>query len=603
MPYKVSDRSWYLLLITFAWVYIWLRAALIPFQSDEAATFFMFVQTGNYLPQVSAHVANNHILNSFLTWISSLVFGTSPLALRLPNVFAALIYFYFIFMLSGQIRWAPAKWGFILLSTGTHFILEFFSYSRGYGLSMAFLSGALFELIILTNKFRLKAVLLSALFMLLATAANLNLIFISLSIYIFLIFFLFLKIKSLKKITILTGILLVLITGGLSSYYFIDFSMQIRKLAGFYYGSSNGFWPVTISSLAAMISGRLSFIIEIITVLAFFIAILLTITGLLLKKIKIDNPVSGYIIFLFLLLISWIAALLSNTILQVNYQEDRAAMHLLPIFYGMVFFGLDRLYPILKRYTLIAIIPFSIIPAISISQLSLDKSVYGNSQQVPAGFFNYISKESAERDFPPVVSSYQARRQVWAFMNYRAGGFLNPLQGSGYPNPSADFLIRGLPLPDSLKTIFEPVMTDQNTQTGLFRNTGLPETSLYKSFKIENSINTVNLYNELFKIDFDSLGGKTLRIETEMIIESPEKPLQAAVVVEVFDSNRKTLVYEALDLDQLRPAWDKQNHLFRHVMLISDIPMQSKSVLLYIWNKKQVQVSILSGNTNIWISN
>lgn len=602
MPYKVSDRNCYLLLIAIAWIYIWLRAALIPFQSDEAATFFMYIQPGNFFPPASVPDANNHILNSFLAWISYQVFGSYPLALRLPNVLSALLYFYFIFRLSAQIRSAIVKWGFILLSICTHFLIEFFSYSRGYGLSLAFLTGALYGLVILSSRFSLKAFIISAIFILLATAANLNLIFISLSVNIFLIFYLLFKYKSLKKMTFITGLLFILIAGGLSSFYFIDFSMQIRKASGFYYGASRGFWPVTIDSLAGMISGRLKLIIEILSVSTFAIAILLTIRGLVIKKIKNDITSSRHTIFLTLFLVSWIAAMILNKVLQVNYQEDRAAMHLIPLFYGMFFFGIDTMQPVIKRYTIIALAPFIIILAFSISHISLNKTVYGNSQQVPVEFFNYISSANEGREFPPVVSAYQARRQAWAYMNYRAAGLLNPLPGSGFPNESADYLIHELSLPDSLRSTFEQVKADQNTQTALFRNSSSPLFNLFKSFKIENSMTPMNLYNDLFKLESDTLGGKSLRIETELVIESPEIPLQAAVVVEVFDSKRKTLAYEAIDLDQLRPAWDIQNHIFRHVILFSDIPLETRSILLYFWNKKKVPVRILAGQIDYKLS-
>jgi hypothetical protein len=187
-------------------------------------------------------------------------------------------------------------------------------------------------------------------------------------------------------------------------------------------------------------------------------------------------------------------------------------------------------------------------------------------------------------------------------MNYRAGGSLNPLVVSSFPNKSADFLIHELPLPDSLNSIFEPVMTDQATQTGLFRNSVLPDFRLYRSFEIEKSFKPGKLYSELFLLNSDSLAGKSLRLEIELLIESIGNPLQAAIVVEVFDEKRKTLAYEAIDLDQLRPSWDSQNHLFRHVILIHHLPQESKSVLLYFWNKKKSPVKILAGRTDIKIS-
>jgi len=51
-------------------VIVCLRAYFIPFSHDEAATFFFYIQSDNYLPY-SAHVyTNNHVLNSALANIA-----------------------------------------------------------------------------------------------------------------------------------------------------------------------------------------------------------------------------------------------------------------------------------------------------------------------------------------------------------------------------------------------------------------------------------------------------------------------------------------------------------------------------------------------------
>lgn len=597
---KVS-LSVFIILVTIAWIYIWLRAILIPFQSDEVATFFMYIQPVEFFPSILGNNANNHILNSILTWVSCEVFGSSPIALRLPNVFAALVYFHFIFKLSQLLKWNFAKWGFILFSISTHFLLEFFSYSRGYGLSIAFITGALYELIIFTKETRLKPIILAVLFSLLATTANLNLIFISLSVYFFLLALLLFRFKSLKKKTAITGILFVLLAGGLSSTYFIYYSFQIREVAGFYYGSSAGFFKTTVESLALMVSGRYKIIIETLAISSFIITPLIMFTPWVTKK-KRQNLLKGHTIFFALLLISWIGSLFLNNIWHVNFQEDRTAMHLIPLFYGMIFFTLESLNPIFRRYASATIIPMVFILVYSIQQVSLKKTVYGNSQQVPVEFFQYIKDDASGKPFPPVVSSYQARRQGWAFLNYRSGGLVNPLTGSAFPNPAADFLIHEFPLPDSLKSIFETILTDQNTQTALCRNIATPGLISSKTLTLENPIHGQIEYYDLFKISSDSLTGKSLRLEMELTVESPEKPLQAAVVVEVFDENRKTLAYEAIDLDQLQPHWDQPNHLFRHVMLIYDIPQVSKTILLYFWNKEKASVEILAGRVTIKIS-
>src|SRR6476469_5141313 len=68
-----------------------LRSYFVPFNHDETATFFFFIQSGKYMPFHSAADANNHVLNSFLGNICFHLFGSSPLSLRLPNLLGLIV--------------------------------------------------------------------------------------------------------------------------------------------------------------------------------------------------------------------------------------------------------------------------------------------------------------------------------------------------------------------------------------------------------------------------------------------------------------------------------------------------------------------------------
>ncbi|HNS46120.1 MAG TPA: hypothetical protein PKH94_02665, partial [Bacteroidales bacterium] len=52
------------------WIYVWLRAIQVPLIYDEIATFFHYIHSSSFLPFRSHLDANNHLLNSALTWIS-----------------------------------------------------------------------------------------------------------------------------------------------------------------------------------------------------------------------------------------------------------------------------------------------------------------------------------------------------------------------------------------------------------------------------------------------------------------------------------------------------------------------------------------------------
>ena len=101
---SVIERLVFILLFIFLLVYLILRATLIPMVHDETMTFFHYVHSQRFIPYFSDWDANNHILNSFLSCISDLIFGSTPLALRLPNVLSFIVFTYFIVLISDELK-------------------------------------------------------------------------------------------------------------------------------------------------------------------------------------------------------------------------------------------------------------------------------------------------------------------------------------------------------------------------------------------------------------------------------------------------------------------------------------------------------------------
>src|SRR4029453_7506273 len=89
-------------------------------------------------------VATNHFLNPLFTKASYLAAGGSEIALRLPNLIGyAMFLGYSLLILQRYVRPPIATAGFLLLNLNPY-VLDFFTLSRGYGLSLGFLMGSLF---------------------------------------------------------------------------------------------------------------------------------------------------------------------------------------------------------------------------------------------------------------------------------------------------------------------------------------------------------------------------------------------------------------------------------------------------------------------------
>jgi hypothetical protein len=150
--------------------------------------------------------ANNHVLNTILMGISSLLIGKSELALRLPNVLSFGLYLIACYYLLKDSK----NYFLILLGSSVFilnpFLIEFFSLARGYGISMGCMMISIY--FTLRNSFQyesfqvfVKDYKLAILFASLAVLANLSVInYLIATILVFILQYVLLSKKSSKII-------------------------------------------------------------------------------------------------------------------------------------------------------------------------------------------------------------------------------------------------------------------------------------------------------------------------------------------------------------------------------------------------------------------
>ena len=73
-----SDRTPFLLLVAGVFVYVALRALLVPMVHDECASVVWYAQPVEWLPYDAHWDANNHFLSSGLGALCYRVFGPEP---------------------------------------------------------------------------------------------------------------------------------------------------------------------------------------------------------------------------------------------------------------------------------------------------------------------------------------------------------------------------------------------------------------------------------------------------------------------------------------------------------------------------------------------
>ncbi len=262
------------ILFSLLFVYLVLRAIYVPLLHDEISTFFRFVHVGKFIPYYSEWTTNNHFLNSLFTFFSYKLFGTSPIAQRLPNLLFIPVFFWFLFKLSLEIRSTMLRWAFILIILSFHNFIDFFSFSRGYGMSITMLSGAILFAMNALKFNRTSDYIYSLLFMLISVSA----ILIMINSYIIIIGLLALNTiyhnhNSVKKM--LRHLLILISLGVIPVILVVEYLFDLNQVGRLDYGGMEGFWEVSVKNLTNLLvgsfSGYLNAFIVVLFSLMFFL--------------------------------------------------------------------------------------------------------------------------------------------------------------------------------------------------------------------------------------------------------------------------------------------------------------------------------------------
>ncbi|HOW26053.1 MAG TPA: hypothetical protein PK711_10325 [Bacteroidales bacterium] len=616
------------------WIYVWARAICVPLIYDEIATFFHYIHANSFLPFRSHPDANNHLLNSVLTWFSYQLLGSSPLALRLPNILTFPLYAWFVFRFGRQIQFPIIRWIFILAMLFVHNFLEFFSLTRGYGMSMAFLMGSCWYLYSLWFGFSLKKCSLALLFGVLAVAANLNLMYTFILVQLLAGSIMIItrihksqipgsKFQTNSKIQIpklrpsslhlplpatrishLSSLLLPLsslILGLLPTAFFIAYLFYLKNQGALYYGSSEGLVNSTFLTLSGLLfeNGQKVF---------FWYAGVLASAALCFYLFwNIFRKISGqwfsyHYLFLYLFIGNIIGAVMAHWIFRINYHEARTAIYLYPLFIGTVLFIADTaVYRTNKRWIILLAAPLLVIPVTFGMNINLSHASFEN-ERIPDRFYQKIQSDPTVNGYPATIGGYRGREMQWAYLNFRHGGTGGIVQYADYPGTLADYQIAGISENPDWRSTYDSLDYDPQTNFYLLkRRTPAARTPL-SSFQL-SSISTSEEYVSFGQASADTLKGKKLYAGYRISVTSPAKPLRAWIVFTVFDKDRNALCYERIPLDWLRTEWIVENDDLVTGIFIPLIPDQADRFVTYLWNIDKKPLEILHGTIELFVLN
>lgn len=567
-------------------MYLTLRAIHVPLLHDEIATFFRFVYLGKFIPYHCEWSTNNHFLNSLLTYISYHLLGSSSIAQRFPNLLFIPVFFFFIYKISQELKSQKLGLVFIILMLSFHNFIDFFSFSRGYGIALSLIAGSTWFTLLALKTNKTKHVVIALVCMLISTSA----ILIMVNSYIILIAILFLHnlyVNRQKARILVSRIILLFFLGLIPVILVAKYLFDMEEVGRLDYGGMEGFWEVSVKNLTSLLVGTWSNWLNILVIL-FLVLMTVSFINLLFNRReesilkKILNP---KLLFFYFLMGNFIGFFLEHHLFGILYPEERTSIQFVFFFFGSMVFLTDQLNNKFKRFQILPFLPFVLLPVHFVYSMNLDYSKIDSFNfNIPERFYDTVQTRQVQGDFPPTVQGYQLRVQKWNWYNFTKKGEQSLIHYNSYPALDGDFQIV-MPQEFNLwEQYYHQIDTEEKTGAVLLeRKNKLQRTVIY----FDNTLNlegSAREYHRIAEGTIDSLVGSSLYFGFKFRLVSPEKPFHARLVVEIRDENDQVVRYEYIPFDWFRREWLKDGKPFINGTLIHDLPSGSKKYYVYLWN-------------------
>jgi hypothetical protein len=584
----ISYKGIALVLFLFVFSYLLFRIFINGTLHDEIATFMFFIYQGDFKGDTIVWDANNHLLNSFLGHLSYPIFKANISLYRLFNLLGFVIYFWSNYRICSKLNTKYLNiLGLITLST-IPFIIEFFGYCRGYGLSLGFFSLTLLSSINFTADQKLKSLILGLAAMLLCISANLT--FINTGLLLFLLLLIYLFINKAKFTLKQKSIALILLTLFLLAIIpLIQFAMELKEHGALYYGGNTGFWEITGKSITKyLFFTELSIFKYIyISLFSLFIFKLFQLTK---RKKSIFQPYQ----FLSLLFFgNLIGVFLMAFIFNVNYPEDRTAFYLLILFLFIILFYLDTIKTgVYLQYGLL------IFPILFVTKMSLNTSVFYPDDRMTDEFYRQVKKEIKPNH---TLMIYPTMNWNWPFKESFQKQKASVALFNNFNSTLSDILITKTTVINNKKIYskYKVIAQDKDSDYIAFkRKYPLEQIKIIDTCGKPNYHGNEEYINILEHDKLKILKKKDIKISVEGHLKTFKSKNKIFLVVQTFKKNNEQHEYYYYSFETCFQG-QKINHTFKHHFLIENFNSDCDLIKIYLWNRNQQQVELCDTKVTI----
>ncbi|MDH4471953.1 MAG: hypothetical protein QE487_05050 [Fluviicola sp.] len=577
---QLHSQTFYLWLVgCVLTAYALLRAWFVAPLHDENATFFHFIETGAIWGQGSLLDANNHLLNSYIGRFFYNLLGEHYFLFRLPTVLSAGLYFWVIWKLTSTFASNWQRWLVTLAIVCIPFVFDYFSYTRGYGLALCFFCCSLYFLQrwLLTSKYHLLIALVLCL--VLSISANLTFLVSAVLVMVYVIGFVVIHFKLLNrwKIFWLSAAILLFV---LALKPLLGFSFELRDVGALYYGSLDGFWPVTGKTLCKYVlfydANWLKWAIGIGAV-AIGVLVLILLRRHRFKSF-LQRPESWGS---YLLVGNVVSILFLAKVMHINYPEDRAAMYFIPLV--LLVFGSVLGQFIKLKWLLLALLFF---PISFLWQLNVRTSVFTPDQRMSLAFYQEV-RDNLQPEDRLCIDPIQQLNWAHFERNYQSQPHFGVADRTFEGNYDVIISNKIFPITKAFKRKYKILAFDPDNGVIAYRRKVKSDPVIFKSNLSVSPYEGTDEFIDLLRIktayDWEEKVF-SLDISGKITIDTSYRDLQ--LVVATADSTGKTVTLHSFNL---RWYFGEKKHRFSYHFPYTRIPLTASETELkvYIWNPER----------------
>lgn len=312
-------------------VYVLIRALYVPFTFDEVTT--SQIVEGDIWKDFGIS-ANNHLLNTVMVKGLLEFFDPSVFIYRTPSVLVFGLFLFFTVKI-GKLLSPEKPFLVTVFLVSMPFLLDFFSLSRGYGLSISFLVISVYYTLKYAHQSKMYQLLGSLIFGMLSVLSN----YTALHFFLPQLFVLLLFILKNKEKRIQSLIIYVTITALFFSFL-LPILFQLKDGHHLIFGGRDNFYKSVVLSLGRSFGyGILNIkVSEVIFVILFIVALIFSVKQFfLIIKNKRLTPKDVLPIIFVLTILSPIS---QHILLETFYPAERTALLYYPL---MIFIVIDGL--------------------------------------------------------------------------------------------------------------------------------------------------------------------------------------------------------------------------------------------------------------------